>query len=152
VIHNMERYITSRTIFNNVPSNEDDVHNRIEKALECIYSDVRHKPPISRRIKGFEGDTGLPELSALIEYKYIDSFKAKKQAFEQILADIGGYQCKEYKNFFFVMYETMRFSSEEEWKLAIEECNPPNPVEVILLKGSPPLTGSRKGHRRKGDG
>lgn len=145
VIQNMERYITSRAIFGHLPRNEDDVHNRIEKALECIYSDVRHKPPISKRIKGFEGDTGLPGLSTLIEYKYVDSPDAKKQAFEQILADIGGYQCKEYKNFVFVMYETMRFSNEDEWKSAIEDCNPPSPIEVILLKGSPPLKWGRKG-------
>lgn len=149
VIQNMERYITSRAIFSHLPANEDDVHNRVEKVLECLYSDVRHKPPISKKIKGFEGDTGLPELSTLIEYKYIDSSYVRKQAFEQILADIGGYQCKEYKNFIFVLYETMRFSNEEEWKLAIKECNPPNPVEVVLLKGIPPNTSNQRGRSKK---
>jgi len=140
VIQNMERYVTSRIIFDHLPANAADLHNRIEKALECIYSDVRHKPPIAKSIKGFEGDTGLPDLSTLIEYKYIDSIAKRKSAFEQILADMSGYQSDDYKVVIFVMYETERFSRDEEWTAAIKQCNPTSTVEIILLKGLPPTT------------
>lgn len=148
VLRKMDNYVTSPIIFSDVPGDENDLHNRIEHALQLIYSDVRHKPPMAKPIKCFDGDTGLPEISTVIEYKYLDSSDKKKRVYEELLADLSGYQCEEYRNIVFVIYETNRFSYESEWKAGIESCNPVSHVEVVLLKGSPPkVPGAREARK-----
>lgn len=138
LIRNMEPYITSRNVFGRLPCGESDIHDRVEGVLKSVYPDLLHKPRLSKPIKGFEPDTGIPSLSTIIEYKYICSEVYGREVIEQILADIGGYQDKNYQTFVFVIYETERFFTEDDWRSAIKKSNPPNDIEVVLLKGSPP--------------
>jgi len=138
LIRNMEPYITSRNVFGRLPCGENDIHDRIEGALKSVYLDLLHKPKLSKPIKGFEPDSGIPSLSTIIEYKYIHSQSYGRRVIDQILADIGGFQDKDYQTFVFVIYETERFFTEDDWRAAIKKSNPPNDIEVVLLKGSPP--------------
>ena len=138
VLENCEKHIQDRRIFAWVPCSEDDVHGRIESVLECLYDGVLRKPPIAKPIKNFEPDTAVPSVKTLIEYKYITSDGDAKRVVDEILADIGGYQGEDYDTFVFVIYETQRFRRLTDWKDMVKRSNPPNQVEVILLKGIKP--------------
>src|ERR1700730_7572613 len=63
--------IIDKHCFQNPPANEADVHARIEAVLRCVFPDLLHKPPISKQIKNFQPDTGLPAINTLIEYKFL---------------------------------------------------------------------------------
>ncbi|GEM_PF-4933305 len=136
VLHSSEGYITSN-IFQNLPSCEDDIHRRIEAMLRCCYDNVLTKPPIPRQIKNFMADTGIPYTKSLIEYKFIESQGDAKIVVGQILSDVGGYDSPDYDNLIFVIYETARFVSEQDWNSAIKSSNHNIPVQVVLLKGLP---------------
>ena len=134
-INRSEYYITQADIFNSAPNNEKDVHVRIEGLLRCIYNDLLTKPSISKPIKSFEPDSGIPSLKTLIEYKYITSRSQGKEIVDQVLADISGYQSNEYDNYVFVIYETERFFPKADWDRMIESCNPQNRIECVVIKG-----------------
>jgi len=53
--------ITDKNIFSSSPLNEDDVHKRIEGVLKCVFPDLKNKPVITKAIKNFIPDTGLPQ-------------------------------------------------------------------------------------------
>lgn len=135
VIANTEYYITNRKAFGTEPGSEKDVHVRIEGMLKCLYPDLQSKPRLTKMIKNFEPDTGIPCLKSLIEYKYINNLDEAKLILDQILADIGGYQTDDYDNFIFVIYETHRIVPLSDWRQAIAQSKPPNPIEIILIKG-----------------
>src|SRR5262245_28579944 len=58
ILRQMTYAITDRTAFGHPPSNEDDVHRRIEAVLRCGFPDLLHKPALSKPIKNFIPDTG----------------------------------------------------------------------------------------------
>jgi hypothetical protein len=92
--------ITDKTCFGHVPQNEADVHRRIEAVLRCVFPrDVIHKPAISKPIKNFEPDTGLPTTRTLIEYKFIGTDKEAKRVADEILADTRAYTSKDWDQF-----------------------------------------------------
>lgn len=143
-IHNSEYYIMSSRAFSWMPAREDDVHRRIEGMLKCFFTDLLHKPPLPKPIKSFEPDTGIPSLGVLIDYKYIESQEAGRRILDEILADIGGYQSELYNQFIFVIYETQRCFTEDEWNRAIMAAKPRNPVLVIVIRGAPPSADDRR--------
>jgi len=147
VINNTEYYITNPRVFRDVPRSEDDIHVRIEGLLKCLYPDVITKPRMSKPIKSFEPDTGIPSLKTLIEYKYIKSADDGKNILDEILADIGGYQTDDYDTFVFVLYETYRVFPLSDWQTAIKESNPPNRIEIVLIKGVAPSKAEPKTKR-----
>lgn len=144
VIANAEYYITNPRIFRDMPRSEVDIHVRIEGLIKCLYPDVLTKPRMSKPIKSFEPDTGIPSLKTLIEYKYIKSSDEGKKILDEILADIGGYQTDEYDIFIFVLYETHRLFPLSDWIRAIEESKPPNRIEIVLIKGVHPSKAAAK--------
>ena len=127
--------ITNPNIFDSPPLNEKEVHNRIEGVLECVFPDLRHKPPLTKPIKNFEPDTGLPSLRVLIEYKFISNQKEAKLASDQILADTRGYLSKDWDSFIYVIYETHRVKPESKWKQHLNECGVDKNTSVIVLCG-----------------
>lgn len=144
LVRNSEYHISSRNAFGWVPLREEDVHQRLEGVLKCSYPDLISKPPIAKPIKGFVPDSGIPSLGALLEYKFIESEEYAKTVVDQMLADIGGYQCDGYGFFVFVIYETSRLFSESDWKAAVSAAKPRNPIEVVILRGTPPTDVDRK--------
>ncbi len=128
--------ITDPGMFDSPPSNETEVHNRIEGVLRCIFPDLKHKPHLSKPIKNFEPDTGLPSICTLIEYKFISDKAQAKVIAEQILVDTRGYISREWDIFIYVIYETKRIKPESEWKLLLKACEVQN-TEIIVLSGEP---------------
>jgi hypothetical protein len=127
--------ITDTTVFNSVPRNEKDIHLRIETILKCMFSDLKHKPTLTKTIKNFEPDTGIPSIKTLIEYKYLDKKDDDKLVADQILADTRGYSSNEWKHVIFVIYETHRFRKEKEWNLFLRDSGIPENTSVIVLSG-----------------
>lgn len=138
ILKRCEKYLVHPTLFAWPPCGEADVHERIEELLACNYPRLQHKPRLNKSIKNFEPDTGLPSIKTLVEYKYVSSQDDARRIVEEILADIGGYQSRDYVQFVFLIYETERFRRLDEWEDVISRSNPPNPVEVVLLKGVRP--------------
>jgi hypothetical protein len=136
--------ITDEKAFGSPPSRESDVHNRIEAILKCFYADCVHKPPIATFLKKFEPDTGIPSLKTLIEYKFADTAEKARTYVDQLFADIVGYSGDHYDQLIFVLYETGRFFSEEQWTQALEEkkerlveVGGQGRVRAIVLQGVP---------------
>jgi len=100
---------------------------------------LKHKPSLTKPIKNFEPDTGLPSIKTLIEFKFISDDKAAKDIAEEILADTRGYYSKEWKQFLYVIYETHRIRPESEWNELLRQCGVDDNTNVIVLCGTPPL-------------
>ena len=127
--------ITDRKIFESPPCGEKEVHDRIEAVLKCVFPDLKHKPSISKPIKNFIPDTGLPSVKTLIEYKFISNNTDAKRVSDEVLADTRGYFSKEWDKFIYVIYETVRIKPESEWNNLLLECNVPDNTKIIVLCG-----------------
>ena len=129
--------INDKNIFINPPCNEKEVHSRIEAVLKCIFPDLKHKPSITKPIKNFEPDTGLPSVRTLIEYKFISAQKDVKRISDEVLADTRGYFSRVWKRFIYVIYETSRLRPETEWSQLLRESGVQDNTEIIVLSGEP---------------
>jgi len=106
IVRDTAYVITDKTLFGTSPSDENDVHLRIEGILKCIFPDLKHKPTLTKQIKNFEPDTGIPSIATLIEYKFLASKKDVPRIADEVLADTRGYVSNDWKRFLYVIYET----------------------------------------------
>ncbi len=146
ILRDIHYSITDPKVFDRLPSSETDVHLRIEAILKCVFPDLKHKPMLTKQIKNFEPDTGIPSISTLIEYKYLSSKKDEARIADEILADTRGYVSKDWKRFIYVIYETNRFRKESEWDQLLRESGLPESTSVVVLSGEQPR-GNAKGKR-----
>lgn len=130
--------LTDRKIFKAPPANEAELHVRIEGILKSVFPDLKSKPRITKPIKNFEPDTGLPSLRTLVEYKYITNDIEAKRIADEILADHGGYRSPEWDSLIYVIYETKRIRPELEWNNFLRANGVPESSIVIVLQGEPP--------------
>ncbi len=136
--------ITDTDVFPAAPASEDDVHRRIEAVLKCVFPDLRRKPTLTKHIKNFEPDTGLPTIGTLIEYKFINRPEQVPLIADQILADTRGYTDKDWHTFLYVIYETRRIRAEHEWNLLLRDSGVPDNTSVLVLSGEPALKVARR--------
>jgi len=127
--------ICDTALFPKAPANEADVHNRLEGILRCHYPDLKSKPALTKPIKNFEPDTGLPSAKTLIEYKFISSTAEAKRVADEILADASGYRSRDWTSLLFVIYETRRVKPEEEWQNLLKDCQLYEGFDAIVLSG-----------------
>lgn len=130
--------INNPDLFSAPPTDEADVHKRIEGILKCVYPDLLTKPRLPKPIKSFEPDTGLPSVQTLIEYKFLSRKDAVSQIADEVLADTRGYESREWDKFVYVIYETKRFKAESEWNHLLRKCNVPRNTSIIVLSGEAP--------------
>lgn len=130
--------ITDRKCFDHSPNNEKDVHVRIEALLRCVFPVVIHKPNITKPIKNFEPDTGLPSIRTLIEYKFISTADEAKRVCEELLADTRGYVSTEWDSFIYVIYETKRIQSEKEWNQLLRASGLDGSSNIVVIHGEEP--------------
>jgi hypothetical protein len=129
--------ITDPELFDSPPVNELEVHKRIEAVLRCVFPDLKHEPTITKQIKNFKPDTGLPSIATLIEYKFVSSKKQAKIVTDQLLADTRGYVSKDWKTFLYVIYETHRVHSQSQWNQLLAECDIGHNTKVVVISGEP---------------
>lgn len=127
--------ICDKNLFGRQPAKEADVHDRIEAILKCHFSDLKRKPTLTKPIKNFEPDTGIPSTKTLIEYKFVSNTIDAKRVVDEILADAHGYKSTFWKNLLFVIYETHRVMPEEDWCALLRECELGSSYEVVVLSG-----------------
>jgi hypothetical protein len=139
--------IADPRIYGSTPQNETDVHARIEGIIRCVFPDTLHKPALSKPIKNFEPDSGIPSISTIIEYKFLSGRNQIGPVADQILADTRGYTSDMWKAFLYVIYETERFRPEAEWRQLLRDCGSADNVSAIVLSGATVLTQSRKRRR-----
>lgn len=139
--------ITDKNCFQNPPANESEVHARVEAVLRCVFPDLLHKPQISKQIKNFQPDTGLPGIGTLIEYKFMANQGEEKRIAEEILADSRGYLSKDWKNYIYVIYETKRIKPENQWRQLLRESEIKMNTEIIVISGEEPKR-ARRGLKR----
>lgn len=137
------------------PRDEDEVHRRIESVLRCVFPDLKHKPALSKPIKNFLPDTGIPSIHTLIEYKYLTKPTEAPLIADQILADTRGYQAKGWDTFIYVIYETRRIKPESEWNQLLRDSDIGENTTVIVISGEPapdevsPVQRGRRGRKLK---
>lgn len=147
IIRNVHYVITDTDVFSIAPQNEKDVHLRIEAILKCVSPDLKRKPSLSKQIKNFEPDTGIPSLETLLEYKFLSRKVDVGGIADQLLADTRGYTSKDWKRFLYVIYETNRFRTESDWNQLMRDSGVPMSTTVVVLSGEPHI---KKRVRRKG--
>ncbi len=106
--------ITDKSLFEKPPEDEPEVHKRIEGVLKCVFPDLINKPHISKSLKNFVPDTGLPSVRTLIEYKFISNEQDAKRVSDELLTDTRGYFSKDWDRFLYVVYETHRVKPENK--------------------------------------
>ena len=136
IIRDIHYVITDIGIYQSIPSNENDVHIRIEGILKCVFPDLKHKPALTKQIKNFEPDTGIPSIETLIEYKFLSRREDIGKIADQVLADTRGYTSKDWKHFIYVIYETNRFRTEKDWNQLLEQAYVPA-TTIVVLSGEP---------------
>ncbi|MEJ2147833.1 MAG: hypothetical protein P8020_22200, partial [Acidobacteriota bacterium] len=129
--------ITDKRVFDEPPANETDVHNRMEAVLRCVFPDLKRKPSLSKAIKNFEPDTGLPSIQTLIEYKFVSKNDDVKRVADEILADTRGYVSETWSRFVYLIYETSPICSETQWNQLFVECRVRN-TKAIVISGARP--------------
>jgi hypothetical protein len=129
--------ITDEKVFGTAPLCENDVHLRIESILKPFFPNLLHKPSLTKEIKGFVPDTGLPEIQTLIEYKFISTEADAKSIVDEILADTRGYFSREWTKFVYVIYETARIKPEDDWNNLFRSCGIDHNSRAIVLAGVP---------------
>lgn len=129
--------ITDSSLFPAAPAREEEVHRRIEAILKCVFPDLRHKLVLTKPIKNFIPDTGIPSVRTLIEYKFVSSEAECARIADELLADTRGYHSADYEHYLYVIYETIRLKPESEWSALLSECGVPPNTSVIVLSGTP---------------
>lgn len=137
ILRATEYVLVDPKLFGAPPKDEDDVHRRIEGVLRCVFPDLKHKPALTKPIKNFQPDTGLPSIRTLIEYKYLSRAESVGVIADQLLADSHGYRSPEWNTFVYVIYETKRFRPETEWNQFLESCGVASNTTVIVISGEP---------------
>ena len=150
IIRNIHYVITDTAVFATVPANEKDVHLRIEAILKCVFPDLKHKPTLSKQIKNFEPDSGISSLRTLVEYKYVSRKEDVGAIADQLLADTRGYTSKDWERFLYVIYETNRFRTEDDWNQFMRESDVPMNTTVVVLSGEPTPVTKKKQIPEKG--
>jgi hypothetical protein len=148
LLRGMTYAITSKA-FGDSPTSEAAVHDRIEAVLRCVFPDLIRKPSLTKPIKRFEPDTGIPSIQTLLEYKFISEAGQVSAIADEILADTRGYHSVEWKSFIYVIYETERFKPEYEWRQLLQATGVPDNTSVVVLSGNaiPKPPGRRTGPR-----
>jgi hypothetical protein len=144
IIRDIHYVITDKVLFYTTPANENDVHLRIEGILKCVFPDLKHKPSLSKQIKNFEPDTGIPSIETLIEYKFLSRKEDIPRIADEILADTRGYSSKEWSRFLYVIYETNRFKPEKDWNQLLIQSGVPENTTAVVLSGEPPKLKKKK--------
>ena len=148
ILQRCEKYVVNPRLFEWMPCEEQDIHERVGELLGCYYEDIQSKPRIVGRVKHFEPDSVIPSVDSIIEYKFVRSAADVKSTLDEILADINGYHQKKRMQLYFVVYETERFVREEDWQADVDRCNPAMPVRVVVLKG---VRSSSEDEARRGE-
>lgn len=130
--------ITDKNCFQNSPASETEVHVRVEAVLRCVFPDLLHKPSISKQIKNFQPDTGLPSIGTLIEYKFMADQGEEKRIADEVLADTRGYLSNEWKTYIYVIYETKRIKPESQWRQLLRDSGIKSDTEIIVISGEEP--------------
>jgi hypothetical protein len=138
ILRDIHYTITNTVLFAKLPQSEQDVHIRIEGILKCIFPDLKHKPSLTKPIKNFEPDTGIPSIETLIEYKYLSRPEDIGRIADEVLADTRGYTSKDWSNFIYVIYETNRFRPEKEWVQLLTQSGVTENTNIVVLSGEPP--------------
>jgi hypothetical protein len=136
--------ITDPLIYQVPPQNEDHVHLRIQGILRCVFPDLLKKPSLSKPIKNFIPDTGIPSIKTVIEYKFVSEQSQVGPTADQILADTLGYKSERWESFLYVIYETERFKPEAEWRQLLRECGTAENTSVVVLSGASLRTPNEK--------
>jgi hypothetical protein len=144
IIRDIHYVITDKVLFRTTPSNEKDVHLRIEGILKCVFPDLKHKPTLTKQIKNFEPDTGIPSIETLIEYKFLSSKEDIAAIADQVLADTRGYTSRDWNHFVYVIYETNRFRTEKDWNQLLTQSGVSENTTVVVLSGEPPKSKKKK--------
>jgi hypothetical protein len=147
ILRETQYSITDRACFAQPPKDEKEVHVRIEAVLRCVFPDLLSKPRVTKQIKHFEPDTGLPAIRTLIEYKFISTAEAAKRISDEVLADTRGYVSKEWDKFIYVIYETKRIKPEKQWNQLLRSSGVGSNTSIIVIHGEEPA--KRKPSLRK---
>ena len=85
--------------------------------------------------QNFQSDAGIPSTNTLLEYKFVTSKPEAKRVVDEILADASGYRSPQWRNLLYVIYETHRVNSEEEWTALLRDCELGSNYQVVVLHG-----------------
>jgi len=121
------------------PTSEPQIYNAVRGVLKLIFPSAQDAPKgeFSKVFKTYKPDIVVPELAAVIEYKYVDSEEKLKGVLGEIADDVKGYTGNPKFNLYYaVFYLTSDFWGHDRYQLAWSEYKFPNNWIPIFVVGS----------------
>jgi hypothetical protein len=127
--------------FNVEAAGELEISRAIRHVIEIVFPTAHNAPQgrFFKLFKHYKPDILVPELSAAVEYKYIDVEQKLGATYGQIAEDAKGYsRDPDYQVFFAVFYFTQDFQGLKRYQHAWDQHNFPPDWRPIFIVGSRP--------------
>lgn len=122
--------------FNIEPRNEADVRNAVLKVVKYAFPDATREVNFNPVIKNYQGDIGVFSLSAVAEYKYIDTEDEMKTCLDGIYSDMKSYRHgSDWRHFYAVFYMTKPFYTQEVIDSAFASVRAEQHWHAIVING-----------------
>ncbi len=121
------------------PTAEPEVYKAVRSVLEAIFPTAisPDKAKFFKNFKTYKPDILIPELSAVVEYKYANSEERLKSALAEIADDVKGYTGdSDYNLLYAVFYVKADFWGEEKFIAAWAEKQFPKNWQAFYVVGS----------------
>jgi hypothetical protein len=98
------------------PRREHDVQGVMHKYLRVYYPTFTTNITIPGSLQNYKPDSGITDLGAAIEFKFVDKEAEAKGAIRGIIEDTAGYSgSRDWNQFFAVIYQTAPFVPEHKY-------------------------------------
>lgn len=133
ILENTAKIVTD---FEIDPRNEADVRNAVLRVIKYSFPDATREVTFNRVIKNYQGDIGVFSLSAVAEYKYINTEDEMRTSLDGIYSDMKSYKHGgDWNHFFAVFYMTSPFFTQAEVDSAFREVRAEQHWQAIVLNG-----------------
>ena len=99
------------------PSKESDVQKVMHDYLRAFFPGFVLNPSIGGALKNFKPDCGIANVTAAIEFKFVETEEDVATAFSGIAEDTAGYKgSKDWTRFYAVLYQSKPFALRSQFK------------------------------------
>jgi len=131
ILRSTGRYLFLRKV---KPTSEPILQREMFPVLKSAFPSLAKDWSIPHVAKTYKVDFAIPDLNALIEFKFCNSKHDWPRMLDEVFADIKGYAAAgpEWRHLYFVFYLTERYTTPEEVaaEFLASECGAWKPIVV----------------------
>jgi hypothetical protein len=129
------------------PSKESDIQKVMHDYLRTFFPSFVLNPSIGEALKNFKPDCGIANVTAAIEFKFVETEEDVAKAFCSIAEDTAGYKgSKDWTRFYAVLYQSKPFALRSHFKSGMKRIGATT-WKTVLVNG--PTTKSLKKRMKK---